>query len=116
MKVIIDDIKEMGSIGFRVYDGDTRKYEICKAYVGFVTADPYSLNYVMGYAPRFNGSPCWACFAHQTVLSNNDNNRYLLPSYHLQESHYYGVQNFQYKDEDANFNDRREQIHFSQRT
>lgn len=113
MKVIVDDIKEMGSTGFRVYDGDTRKYEICKAYVGFVTADPYSLNYVMGYAPRFNGSPCWTCFAHKTVLSNdNDNSRYLLPIYHLPESHYYGVQNFQYKDEDAKFKDSREQINF----
>lgn len=79
LQVLVDDAKEMGSVGFRSFDSDERKYVVCKGHIGFITGDPHSMNHVMGYTPGYSSSLCTKCDISQIAFPRGDSTQ--LPSY-----------------------------------
>lgn len=62
-QAIVNDFKDMGSLGFRVYDGDIKQWKLMKAHLGFITGDLSSVSMAMGYAYKFGNYPCRMCGA-----------------------------------------------------
>lgn len=75
LKVIVDDFKELSSIGFNCFDADVQQISTFKCYLGFVTGDLVSQSLEMGYS-TFLGSncPCFLCTAKRQSVELDPNN------------------------------------------